>query len=135
MKKRDIILAAIGISIVMTVCGFLIAEFGMAQTPPPYPDIPLTPVSGTYAVTCAAPSDSDMAELCLVRSDASPVVELVCAPSGPSEEVRMEFELASTPNADAEIRCYARDTTGLVSDYSPNAGLVDFTPPGAPHVK
>jgi hypothetical protein len=99
-----------------------------------HPDIPLTPVSGTYAITCAAPPDADMAELCLVRADAVPVIELVCAAAGPSAEVRMEFELESTPNDDAEIRCYAKDTTGLVSDYSENAGLVDFTPPGQPHV-
>jgi hypothetical protein len=135
MKPLHFVLAIIGGAIVLTVAGFLIVDFANAQTPPPYPDIPLTPVSGTYGVTCAGPDDADMAELCLVRSDSNPVIELVCAAAGPSAEIRMEFELESTPNDDAEIRCYAKDTTGLVSDYSPNAGIVDFTPPGVPHVK
>jgi hypothetical protein len=134
MKIRTIALIAGG-CVIAAVLLFLVVDFAKAQTPPPYPDIPLTPVSGTYAVTCAAPDDADMAELCLVRADSNPVIELTCAAAGPSAEIRMEFELESTPNDDAEIRCYAKDTTGLVSDYSPNAGIVDFTPPGVPHVK
>jgi hypothetical protein len=134
MMTRNTILGIIGVTIFVMVACFVCKD-AFAQTTPPYPDIPLTPVSGTYAVTCAGPDDADMAELCLVRADSNPVVELVCADAGPSAEVRMEFELESTPNDDAEIRCYARDTTGLVSDYSPNAGTVDFTPPGEPHVK
>jgi hypothetical protein len=120
-------------SLYMSICLMVALPF-VVSAQQSHPDIPLTPTSGVYGVTCAGPDDTDMFELCLVRSDSVPVIELACEPAGPSAEVRIEFELVSTPNDDAEIRCYARDTTGLVSDYSENAGIVDFTPPGIPHV-
>jgi hypothetical protein len=95
-------------------------------------DIPLGQSGGIYPVKVQAPSDSDMSEICCVRVDTTPVLELGCVASGPSAIVTVEIVLAATPNDDAEIRCYAVDTTLLESDLSPNAGIVDFTPPGTP---
>jgi hypothetical protein len=97
-------------------------------------DIPLIPTGGIYQVKVQAPEDSDMAKICCVRADASPVEELGCVPAGPDAIVTVEVTLTATPNNDAEIRCYAVDTTNLESDLSPNAGIVDFTRPGAPEI-
>lgn len=93
-------------------------------------DVPLTLTGGVYPVKVQGPDDADMAKICCVRADAIPVVELGCVPAGPSAIIGMDVTVAATQDDDAEIRCYAVDTMGLVSDYSPNAGIVDFTRPG-----
>lgn len=95
-------------------------------------DVPLTQISGTYSVKAAMPSDTDVISLCVVRVDVTPVIEYGCTPGGPMEVVTMEITVVATPNDDAEIRAYAVDSEGLVSDYSPNAGRIDFTKPGPP---
>jgi hypothetical protein len=100
-----------------------------------HPDIPLTPTSGVYSMKVQAPVDLDMEQICCVRADASPAEELGCVPAGPSEVVTFDVTVAATPDDDAALRCYAVDTSGLVSDYSDNAYLLDFTRPGKPVVQ
>jgi hypothetical protein len=95
-------------------------------------DVPLTPTGGVYPVSFMPPDDTDLFQVCCLRADLTPVVELGCVDAVPSVVGTVSVTIDSTPNDDAEIRCYATDTTGLVSDYSPNAGIVDFTPPGSP---
>lgn len=134
MSTRNIILACVGGAITLAVIVFGFVEFAGAQTPEPRPDVPLIATGGIYPMSCMAPSDADMAEICFVRTDITPIVELGCAPSGPSAIVPLDLNVVATVDDDAEIRCYAVDTSGLVGDYSENAGTVDFTRPGRPHV-
>jgi hypothetical protein len=107
-----------------------------AQTPTPtmYPDVKWTRDGGVYNAKCVAPVDLDMAEICFIRADVTPIIELGCVPAGPSELVSLMLAVTETPGDDAEIRCYAVDLDGYHSDNSPNAGLVDFTRPGRPYV-
>ena len=42
---------------------------------------------------------------------------------------RMDFAVQQTTFDDAEIRCYVTDID-FSSEYSSNAGVIDFTPPG-----
>lgn len=111
------------------------AVVARAQTPTPRLDVPLLRVSGVYKITCHSPSDADMDQLCFVRTDLADPLELGCVAAGPDVDKSLDLNVAETSGVDAEIRCYAVDTSGLVSDYSPNAGLVDFTRPGRPYVK
>jgi hypothetical protein len=115
-------------SLTLMALSMLVVFDASAQAPPD--DVPLAPLGGVYPVKAQAADDSDMAEICCVRADAAPVDELGCVPAGASEIVTIEVTVVATEDNDAEIRCYAVDTTGLVSDYSPNAGIVDFTRPG-----
>ncbi len=105
----------------------LVASVASAQE-----DISLKPVSGTYTIRAQMASDLDTVELCVVRVDLDPLIEYGCAPAGPDEIVKMEISVDVTTNQDAEIRVFAVDTSGLVSDLSPNAGRIDFTRPAAP---
>jgi hypothetical protein len=128
----------------------LAASVAVAQTPAPRPDVPLLSTGGIYPVRCMSPDDADMKEICFVRTDLPDVVELGCAPAGftrpdceveepvdglPSCIASLDLSIEATPDDDAEIRCYAVDISGLVSDYSENAGTVDFTRPGRPFVQ
>ena len=63
-------------------------------------------------------------------------LELGCAEQllAPLKPVTWEIAVERTPMQDAEIRCYAIDFGGNVSEYSANAGIADFTPPGRPWV-
>jgi hypothetical protein len=98
-------------------------------------DVPLDQVSGTYTMCCMTPIDIDLDELCFVRTDlASGVVELGCVGAPTATKVCSDLTVAATLDVDAKIRCYVTDDSGLVSNYSPNAGTVDFTRPTAPNV-
>jgi hypothetical protein len=107
-----------------------------AQTPeptiPPYPDIPLDQVSGTYTVKAQMPDDADVTQLCVVRVDLVDVIEYGCVDAGPSVIASMEITVEVTPDVNAEIKAYAKDAGGLVSNYSPNSGWIDFTKPSSP---
>jgi hypothetical protein len=136
MKARTVILAAIFGSIVITVCGFLIAECARAQTPAPHPDIILAREGSTYTFRCQPVEPIDkLALICAVRSDLAEPEELGCVDHTIIDAVSMTVTVQRTPHVDGKIRCYAADSEGNVSDYSDNAGLVDFTPPGKPNVK
>jgi hypothetical protein len=114
---------------------FLTASFcheANAQTPAPYPDVPLDQVSGTYTVKAQMPEDADVIQLCVVRVDLVEVIEYGCVDAGPSEVASMEITVEVTPDVNAEIKAYAKDAGGLVSNYSPNSGWIDFTKPGTP---
>jgi len=99
------------------------------------PNIPLLQTGGIYPMACVAPEDNDMKEICFVRTDLPEMIELGCSSAGPNETVYLDLNVVATVDDDAEIRCYAVDTSGLVGDYSENAGLVDFTRPGRPYVQ
>jgi hypothetical protein len=133
MNTRAIIGTVVGGLIFLAVFFFVIKD-SWAQTPTPRPDVPLIQTGGIYPMSCVAPSDLDMASICFVRTDVDPILELGCEPCGPGETVGLDLNVVTTTDDDAEIRCYAVDTSGLVGDYSLNSGTVDFTRPGRPHV-
>ena len=113
----------------------LLASPAVAQEPT-YPDVPLKRVSGIYNIGCVTPTDLDLATVCWVRTDLAAPLELGCMPGPlPSTEYRMDLTIPTTQFDDAAIRCYVIDTETLVSDLSPNAGIVDFTPPGKGRIK
>ena len=121
------IFSIVALSIILSTMVF-------AQTSEPRPDVPLLQTGGIYNMGCHAPSDTDLLEMCFVRTDVTPIVELGCTPVQPDQDIRMDLNIVPTQGDNAEIRCYAKDTSGLVSDYSENAGIVDFTRPGRPYV-
>ena len=95
-------------------------------------DVLYAPVSGVYTVKAQMGADADTAQFCVARVDVAPVIEYGCVPALAGEIVEMPVTVEVTLNDDAELRGYAVDESGLTSDYSPNAGRVDFTRPGAP---
>lgn len=102
----------------------------MAQEPA---DVKYFPTSGVYTLRAQAPPDLDLLQICFARvySDPNtPNEELGCVASDPNQIVSLAVEVRVTPKLDAEIRGFAYDTSGNVSDPSPNAGRIDFTPPG-----
>lgn len=102
----------------------------MAQDPA---DVKYLPTSGVYTLRAQAPPDLDLLQICFARvySDPNtPNEELGCVASDPNQIVSLAVEVRVTPKVDAEIRGFAYDTSGNVSDPSSNAGLIDFTPPG-----
>jgi hypothetical protein len=135
MKPRTIILAAVFGGIVLSVSGFLIADCADAQTPVPRPDIPLARQGSIYNFRCQPVEPIDkMNQICAVRTDQIEPIELGCVPSTTLDIVEIEVTIERTPDNDALVRCYATDTEGNVSDYSDNAGIADFIPPGKPYV-
>ncbi len=107
-----------------------------AQTPAPHPDVPLKKVGGVYDIGCHTPLDTDLDQVCWVRTDLSAgVIELGCL-HGPSPDTtyRTDISVQQTPNENADVKCYVSDTEGLVSEYSDNSGLIDFTRPGRPRI-
>lgn len=102
----------------------------LAQEPA---DVKYFPTSGVYTLRAQAPPDLDLLQICFARvySDPNtPNEELGCVASDPNQIVSLAVEVRVTPKLDAEIRGFAYDTSGNVSDPSPNAGRIDFTPPG-----
>ena len=95
-------------------------------------DIPRLPIGGVYHIKAQVGPEADVEQICCARADASPVEELGCNPANPNEIVEFDVSVTATPGADAEVRCYVVDSSGLVSDLSPNAYLLDFTKPSAP---
>ncbi len=116
---------------------FLLAVSAFAQTPAPYPDVPLVKSGGIYNIGCVTPLDTDLAQLCFVRSDLPDgIIELGCMPATvPDIEFRMDIAVQQTTFVDAEIRCYVIDDDANVSDYSDNKGDIDFTPPAKGRIK
>ncbi len=120
----------------------LFAFMAAAQTPTPtstpQPDVTLGRTAGVYHAGCLADqADTDLVSGCFVRADVSPVTELGCTieVSTRADDVllgtvfRMDFAVQQTTFDDAEIRCYVTDID-FSSEYSTNAGIIDFTPPG-----
>ena len=114
--------------LIATLFPFVVA----AQTIAPYPDVPLSQVSGTYTVKAQMASDDDTAQLCVVRVDLVEIIEYGCVVAEAGEIAQMEITVVVTPDVNAEIKAYAVDSGGLSSDYSPNSGWIDFTKPGPP---
>ena len=113
----------------------LISFSANAQTPEPMPDIPLNREGGIYPMSCHTPLDTDLAQLCFVRVDIDPPLELGCMPAtDPDADYTMDITVERTPHQNASIKCYMIDTTLNVGLESDNSGTVDFTPPGKPRV-
>jgi hypothetical protein len=135
VSARNITLAVVGGLIVLAVL-FFAGKEAWAQTPAPTPDVPLDRQGSVYNFRCQPVEPIDnMNQMCAVRTDQTEPVELGCVPATTLDIVDMEVTIDRTPHQDAYIRCYATDTQGNVSDYSENAGIADFTPPGKPVVK
>lgn len=107
-----------------------------AQTPAPYPDVPLKQVGGVYPIGCHTPLDDDLDQVCWVRVDLPDGVEELGCLHGPTPDTayRTDITVMTTPNIDATIKCYVSDTDSLLSDYSDNSGIIDFTAPGKPRI-
>lgn len=107
-----------------------------AQTPTPQPDIDLARSGSTYPFACQPTEPIDkLTQICAVRTDLEgDPIELECALHSTIEPVTFEVTVERTPFQDAEIRCYAIDSEGNVSEYSDNVGIADFTPNGRPWV-
>jgi len=114
----------------------LVASVAGAQTIAPQPDVDLTRTGSTYPITCQPTEPVDkLIEICAVRTDlGGDPIELGCTPHTSIAAVTFEVTVSRTPFQDAEIRCYALDSEGNVSEYSDNVGLADFTPNGRPWV-
>lgn len=98
-------------------------------------DIHPAPVArkGDYAFRALLPEDPDVALLCCDRMDPSRQ-RLFCDAAGPAEVVNVLVTVQITPKDDAEVRCFAYDGAdpelSQESEPSPNAAILDFTPPG-----
>ncbi len=120
--------------------GFLVAILfaapAFAQTPAPHPDVPLKKVGGVYDIGCHTPLDTDLDQVCWVRVDLAVGVDELGCLHGPSPDTtyRTNIAVQQTPHEDATVKCYVTDTEGLISEYSDNSGLIDFSPPGRPRI-
>ncbi len=120
-----------------TLLFLLLVSVASAQTPAPYPDVDLARNGATYPFTCQPTEPVDkLVQICAVRTDlAGDPIELGCVDHTTLVSVTFEITVARTPFEDGEVRCYAIDSEGNVSDYSDNFGRADFTPNGRPWVK
>ncbi len=100
-------------------------------------DVDLARSGSMYPITCQPTDPVDkLAQICAVRTDLDgDPIELGCTPHTSSLAVTFDITVARTPFQDAEIRCYAVDSEGNVSDLSDNVGRADFTPNGRPFVR
>jgi hypothetical protein len=89
--------------------------------------IPLLPVGGEFPVKFQAPSDENVDQVCCLRTDVNPWIELGCVDVTPSEIKVMDVTVTETPLNDAELRCYAIDDEELKSTLSAEAFELDFT--------
>lgn len=97
----------------------------------PLADVDLKRVGAKFVITCVAPPDTDLFELCFARTDLEDgIIELGCTATSANAETKVEVSVQKTVFVDARVRCYAVDLTGNVGDMSENAGIIDFTPPG-----
>jgi len=111
-----------------------------AQTPTPTatprPDVPGSLTSGVVPMACVTPLDVDLVQICFFRTDLpGDPLELGCMPTtGPDERHSLELTVEVTPEQDARLRCQVTDSSGLPSNLSDNALVLDFTTPGSPWV-
>ena len=122
------------------LCALLfVAPLAFAQD-----DVLIIPIGGVYTLHVAWPPEPDVAEICCLRID-TPPEEIVGCDSTHSpfvdrdginhpDTATVTAVIAPTLNNDALVVCRASDTSGNVSANSPNAGIIDFTPPSAPSV-
>lgn len=136
MKTRNLILMIVGSLIVIAVVVFGIVELAKAQTPTPRPNVPLLQTGGIYNAGCQPVEPfATVVKVCWVRTDTTEPTELGCVDSFGGAEARMDLDIVLSINEIAEVRCYVVSDQGVPSDYSENAGIVDFTQPGRPYVK
>lgn len=127
MTKRITILLAF-------LAAVLLAATASAQTA--HPDVPLTRTGGVYPIGCMTPSDTDLDQVCWVRTDLPEgVVELGCM-NGPDPDTayHVDMTVERVPHTIAIIKCYVTDFESLLSEYSDNSGIIDFMPPGKPRI-
>lgn len=119
----------------LTIALVVAAREASAQTTEPMPNVPLLQTGGVYPMSCVpTPPMDDVVKACFVRTDVTPIVELGCTDAGPNQPGHMDLTLAVNVDELAEVRCYVVSSYGVPSDYSTNAGTVDFTKPGRPFV-
>jgi len=118
--------------VLIVVAASAIASRSEAQAPA---DVQLRQGAGVYEVKVQSPTDLDLDRVCVERVDVTPAFDLGCSPAAPSEIVTISVTISRTPLDDAELRAFAYDLDGNKSEPSPNAGLVDFTPPNGPVVR
>jgi hypothetical protein len=130
MKFSTFMFIWLGICLLVTI-PFVVK----AQTPVPRPDISLERQGSVYNFRCQPVEPIDkMNQICAIRTDQIEPIELGCVDHTDLSVAVIAVTVERTPNNDAFIRCYATDTEGNVSDYSDNAGIADFIPPGKPYV-
>ncbi len=95
------------------------------------PDIRFIRTAGVYSVGCGLSEvDPSVVSACFVRADLVPVDELGCTSTPDAVgEYHMDVTIFQTTFDDAELRCYLVDDGQLLSEYSLNQGVIDFTPP------
>jgi hypothetical protein len=117
--------------IMLVVVIFCVTRAGAQELPA---DVKYFPNGGLgkYDVKATVPDPSnDPVQICVERVDVTPPEQVGCAPYAGDGQVTIIPVLVSvTPHDDAELRAYSNDDSGNVSEPSPNAGLIDFTPPG-----
>ena len=138
-RKRSIHAAilALAFALLGVVLLFAAVPKASAQTPAPYPDVSLKQSGGVYPIGCHSADDGGVtAELCFARVALPEPLELGCLEAGSNEAVHTTVTVPTAPGDDAEIRCYAvgAGALALVSDYSYNAGRINFTTPGTPRI-
>jgi hypothetical protein len=105
----------------------LTAGLATAQEDIPVTDvIPLLPIDGEFPVKFQAPPDEDIDQVCCLRTDVNPWIELGCVDVTPSEIKIMSAVVTETPGNDAELRCYAINTALLLSTLSAEAFSLAF---------
>ncbi len=94
-------------------------------------DVRKVRTAGVYSVGCALSEiDPSVVSACFVRADLVPVDELGCTSTPDADgDYHMDVTVQQTTFDDAELRCYLVDDGQLVSGYSLNQGIIDFTPP------
>lgn len=92
------------------------------------------PVAGVYSIKVQAPSEIDVAQVCLDRVDAAntKLERLICLPAGPNEVLTFSVTVPVTPGVDATLRAVAIDQSGNESAYSADTAVLDFTAPASP---
>lgn len=123
-------------ALLVIAAALILVRIATAQTPTPRPNVPLLQTGGIFNAGCqpVAPYDT-VVQACWVRTDTTEPVELGCVDSVGGAEARMDLNMVVNIGEVAEIRCYVVSDQGVPSDYSENAGIVDFTRPGRPYVK
>ncbi len=133
MSNRSIVLAVFLGVILFTIFCFLTKNADAQET---WPDIALTRQGSTYNINCQPVEPIDLlAQICVVRTDLEGIIELGCIDHIDLTVATLTVSVDRTPHLDGQLRCYAVDTELNSTNYSENAGIVDFTPPGRPHVK
>lgn len=132
--ERGIFGVIIFLAVTTTIFAIVfISSVADAQTP--HPDVPLSLQNGTVSLTCVPTAPmAHVIEVCFLRTDMDPDVDLGCVPALGGTPGEKDLTIVITDDQDAEIRCFSVGSNNMNSEISDNAGTVNFTRPGKPHV-